>query len=341
MPSTSRNYQFDTIKAILIFLVVFGHFLELTHNSIGLWIYQIIYSFHMPAFIFCSGVFAKWSTRRLVHNLVYPYLVYQTLFLAFVSFIQQKTFLLQYKQPYWILWYIFSLILWTLLLPLLQKISCYKGAIALSVLISLASGFVDRIGYPFSLSRTLSMLPFFVAGYYTQQNLVAFAHTFKKLRASLLFVCSCIILCECGLLWMYRSQVKSTWLYGSYSYAKANYTPLIRGIILLFAASWIVWLLCVIPQKKVPVISYIGHYTLPIYLFHGFVVKAISVVPAWREFLDDTPVACFGIALLTCFLFGNSIVFRLFSFTFSSKWMSLLQTRVSCYFKTLISTNKS
>ena len=61
----SRNYRIDNMKAVLIILVVIGHFLlpvsstRFTTNS-----QYLIYSFHMPAFVFLSGYLAKGVYRN-------------------------------------------------------------------------------------------------------------------------------------------------------------------------------------------------------------------------------------------------------------------------------------
>ncbi|MBD8041642.1 acyltransferase family protein [Phocaeicola sp. Sa1CVN1] len=53
---TKRNIQYDYIKGIAIFLVIYGH--TISHIDIGQtswWenpIYMFIYMFHMPLFIF-------------------------------------------------------------------------------------------------------------------------------------------------------------------------------------------------------------------------------------------------------------------------------------------------
>ena len=56
-----REYFFDNAKFILIFLVVFGHFLRsfIEESEIIYSLYKVIYTFHMPAFILISGFFAK------------------------------------------------------------------------------------------------------------------------------------------------------------------------------------------------------------------------------------------------------------------------------------------
>ena len=57
-----RDTFIDSSKAILIFLVVFGHFLERFigyENEVNAVILKTIYFVHMPAFIFISGALFK------------------------------------------------------------------------------------------------------------------------------------------------------------------------------------------------------------------------------------------------------------------------------------------
>ena len=96
----------DNIKLFLIFCVVFGHMLELVDT--GVW-YKIIYSFHMPAFIFVSGYFAQFNRKKIIGVLVYPYILFQCLYLLFDAvLIKQNLALLkiQFTTPYWLLWYL-------------------------------------------------------------------------------------------------------------------------------------------------------------------------------------------------------------------------------------------
>ena len=86
-----RNYQMDNLKCLLIFSVVFGHMLELFmgKNSPERVIYLVIYSFHMPLFAFVSGVFARYNPSKIKNNMIYPYLIFQTLYLLFSNQIGQ------------------------------------------------------------------------------------------------------------------------------------------------------------------------------------------------------------------------------------------------------------
>ena len=56
-----RDLYWDSLKFVLIFLVVYGHTIETysPDGSINRAIYNLIYVFHMPLFIFISGYFSK------------------------------------------------------------------------------------------------------------------------------------------------------------------------------------------------------------------------------------------------------------------------------------------
>ena len=54
-----RDAKMDNLKALLIFLVVFGHVMEavMAHSGAAYALTCIIYSFHMPMFAMVSGYF--------------------------------------------------------------------------------------------------------------------------------------------------------------------------------------------------------------------------------------------------------------------------------------------
>lgn len=60
MENVGRDEFWDVTKALLIFTVVLGHTLEINlDNRINLALYNTIYTFHMPLFVFLSGYFSK------------------------------------------------------------------------------------------------------------------------------------------------------------------------------------------------------------------------------------------------------------------------------------------
>lgn len=64
----NRDNKFDFIKGILIILVVIGHAIQALYgiDNKEVWynpIFNIVYTFHMPLFIFISGYFFSSSLK--------------------------------------------------------------------------------------------------------------------------------------------------------------------------------------------------------------------------------------------------------------------------------------
>lgn len=277
-----RNYRFDNIKCILIVLVVLGHFLELPKDSATADnIYRVIYLFHMPAFIFISGYFAKFNPKKIVRSLICPYIIFQTIYLAFHSMLilEEETFALQFTKPYWILWYLMAMIFYYLLIPFFQTTDKHRQVITVSVaiIISLLAGFDSSIGYQLTLSRFFVFLPYFLMGQYFRTNydliIKKWEHS-SKIRAYTYI--TAFIGATGSVLYILNTKLSSFILYGSLNYAKLDYGPSIRLLLLFFAICWIIVLFCLVPNKKIPFLSSTGKYTFWIFVLHGFVVEMVE-----------------------------------------------------------------
>jgi fucose 4-O-acetylase-like acetyltransferase len=75
-----RIYYFDSLKGYLIILVVMGHTFNCFPCAESNWLYQLIYAFHMPLFLFISaflynrGTYVPGLALRRVRQLVLPVL---------------------------------------------------------------------------------------------------------------------------------------------------------------------------------------------------------------------------------------------------------------------------
>lgn len=172
-----RKYSYDNIKFMLIFLVVFAHLLEVNGTFKGKnLLYEMVYSFHMPMFIFLSGFFARYNRQKIAFSFVYTYILMQVLYSAFKYYVltpeTTEPFSMNFTTPYWLLWYLLALIFFYLLIPFFQQSDRRKQAAVLIVLfaVSLLFGFDSTIGYYFSLARFFSFLPFFVLGMYVKDR---------------------------------------------------------------------------------------------------------------------------------------------------------------------------
>lgn len=164
-----REYQYDNMKFILILLVVFGHLLEYIRGDISENIYRIIYTFHMPVFVFISGYFAKFKKKKIIFQLLIPYFILQTIYIIFdCKIISSSDIVIQYVTPYWLLWLILSLLYYYLLIPLIDTQNNFNKLFFIfsSVFLSLFISFTKNVGYYASLHRFFTFLPYFIIGYY-------------------------------------------------------------------------------------------------------------------------------------------------------------------------------
>lgn len=306
----TRDYSLDHIRFFLILCVVFAHLLEVWAPFAGSkLLYRLIYSFHMPAFLFLFGCNARFSFKRIFFRWCLPYLVFQTAYLLFARFVLQERSDWNYGTPYWLLWYMVACIFYQMLLPLLDTENKKKQVLILSAAfaLSLLIGFVDIIGYFLSLSRFFVFLPWFLLGYYCKKNgWLAPGFLSKKVRLSLLFGSFAVILLS--LPFLYYVNFPDGLLYGSYSYADCGGALWMRLTVSVLSLSWLIFLFVGIKpylNKKVCLLTAIGQNTWPIFLLHGFVVK---LLPIYGQSLLSSP---WLIALFTCgilLLFGNKFL---------------------------------
>lgn len=126
-----RESYFDNAKFILIFLVVFGHFLQtfiVDYAGVRV-LYIYIYTFHMPAFVLISGFFAKsfgkpGYLKKTMKKLILPYVFFQLIYSIFYYFLLSKDNLsIQFLDPEWSLWFLLSLFFWNVMLFIFAKSS--------------------------------------------------------------------------------------------------------------------------------------------------------------------------------------------------------------------------
>ena len=66
------SYLVDNIKVVLIFLVVFNHLIAFQLVKVDMVVRYVWYGitiFHMPAFIFISGYFAKVEPKKILSRI--------------------------------------------------------------------------------------------------------------------------------------------------------------------------------------------------------------------------------------------------------------------------------
>lgn len=271
---TERSHLFDNAKLILMLLVVLGHAFEVTGLESSP-VYKLVYLFHMPAFALVAGFFSKRLKPAAILTLVWQYALFQTLYCLFSAFILQRPVPLvqALTTPYWIMWFLFSLIFCKLMAPLLLHLKAHPLLmVELFILLSLLSDLVRDINYPFSLSRILQFFPFFLLGAYAD-----FSH-FEKLRRIPKWVAAAGF----GLSFLALAGVSrfSHWmLYGTLPFARLRLAPddgiFLQLSLILWGFVLIGCFFILIPQGE-SLFSRMGRRTLPCYLLHGFVMRGLD-----------------------------------------------------------------
>ncbi|WP_430536555.1 acyltransferase family protein [Listeria rocourtiae] len=201
----TKDVKYSNIKGLLIFLVVLGHLLLIVRGGMEPLI-LLIYSFHMPAFIFLNGFFAKNVNWKKILNLLLLYIIFQS-FYAIITYLTHygEIFLFRFTTPIFHLWYLVSLSCFYVVAILLRKIGEHRVwslFIVTSILIISvgirwwSTGFLAEhptISSQFlSIQRTFVFFPFFLLGFYFDKammkkcSMVLGAFKFKTLFSSIL-----------------------------------------------------------------------------------------------------------------------------------------------------------
>ena len=324
----TREYKYDNLKFLLIFLVVFGHLLESYNPNI---LYVIIYMFHMPMFIYISGRFAKGSLKSII-NKVYIYTIWQTIYFLFYKYVLNQNITMNYiKTPIWLLWYIFALITWELIMIIvnifkrkkakhfkeINPLFCY-GVLAAFFIASIMSSFINDIGYDYCLSRIITFFPYFLIGYFQKNYNFKLFEIKSKTRKSIYKILFFFILAVISISYfvLLSKPIQGRWLYGSYSYANGGYTWIFKTMWILLSLSVIFILNNITPNKKIMLISKLGSNTLIIYLVHGLIIKYLGKYSSYI-FQDNAYIniaICFGITSLFIIVLGNDLIKKCLTF---------------------------
>lgn len=269
-----RNYKIDNIRFLAMFLVVFAHMIELFADCEQNTIYRMIYSFHMPLFIFISGYVAKFDKGKIFFKFLTTYFLFQTLYKVFDCLYVQgsESILITYSNPYWFLWYLFVLIVYYLLIPVFDV---SKGkqlyVVLLSFVCALILGFDTSIGYEVSLSRMISFFPFFLMGYYSGGN-----HFFDKYDGDKLFIFSSLLGICTGFSYLKSCGVPTKALYHVQAYSVIGYTIFDKIMIYAISLFWIILLMSIVPNIKIRLLTFMGQNTFYVYLLQGFIIKILA-----------------------------------------------------------------
>ena len=307
---------YDNAKFILIFLVVATHFISPLTSTIPFCrvVWMTVNTFHMPAFIFISGFFAKSyisadRTLKVQRTSTYVilFLIAQVTLSLFERFVLDDHFRFSIMNARSSLWFLQCLIIWHLVLPYVAR---FKASVVIPVviLIALYVGYEKQCTNFMALSRVFVHFPFFICGYYCTQKTID--KLFKwKVRIPLLCGAAALVA-------MYALVPKTgvgNLLTSNYPYE--NIVGL-EGIgfplywtarLAFYLAAFILGaaFLSIVPRGKV-IYSSLGAQSLSVYILHRFVYLAELHYQWYALFrIEWVAVASLiGIALVLTVLFS-------------------------------------
>lgn len=276
-----REAFYCNVKLLLIFMVIYGHMIESMIDSVEplAQVYRVIYSVHMPLFLFLSGFFLKSriSCLRQVKQMLLYYGACQS---AVVLVGRMLGIQLSLGIPVWLLWYLLSLScmaalgwLWYVAAERWEWLNHVVAKIVLlnlAVILACTAGEWSAVGRWLSLSRTICFLPYFLAGMFCPADV-----NWKNRRAGM---AGLIGLAVYLLLYFGPGRAVPTELFyqaDSYSTLMLEQGVLLRLICMLLAAGLGLTLLTLVPDRRY-VFSKLGTDTLGIYLLHGPIIKILE-----------------------------------------------------------------
>ncbi|MDR0945822.1 MAG: acyltransferase family protein [Bifidobacteriaceae bacterium] len=333
-PGRERDAHLDNAKAVLIALVVVGHVLELIKGPAADTLYTFIYTFHMPAFVFLCGHFARRfrldgrHARALVTDLVIPYLVFNCVTCLVASWSASHWVSFSPLEPTGVMWFLLALGVWRLTAPIWRAM-WPTAALAIALAVALIAPLDSHTGATLSVGRIAGLLPFFVAG------LIVPPRALAALRRPGWRVAGWAVLA--GLFVLARTVLQDwprSCFYMDHPYP-ADWSWLhgmaVRAAILALAGCGIVAVLAVVPWRRCA-LSGIGRHSMEVYLLHFPVVLAARDIRVLGPFLTTAQpwwlVACAVVAALAfAALLGAEPVARRLQLVTRPAWVAHLLFR--------------
>lgn len=322
--SGGRIVKWDNAKSILMLLVVLGHFTDwyCGQYQFSRNMFVLIYTFHMPAFIFLSGMFSKKTIQsdRMPWRKIGSFLilaVFLNFFWEIVQGILTGSFDFEILMGDNTDWFMMALSAFFLITYLLRNVS--PGYVLfVSIAMALIAGFDTHIGMWLSLSRIFVYYPFFYFGYImSASKYQAFLEkpSVRLISAGILAAFVTIVFLLPDFCYEFRPL-----LTGAHSYAEIplSWLPEQWRFLCRLAQYGVSFVICsaffsLIPRFRMPYFTRTGRQTLSIYFWHMPILSVLNHM-TWCSGLAGRSVWSAEI-LGVIFAFGMTALFSVPVFT--------------------------
>lgn len=275
----ARLEKWDILKFILMFLVVMGHIADLyvKESSAMRTLYLAVYTFHMPLFIFVSGLFSKTTVNEKRKDRIFGYFVlYVAIKLIFWLYygIARGDWSFSLFTEANLPWFMLALFIFALVTVLLKDFSPVYVLI-FSVLLACVAGYDTEIKSFLSLSRIIVYYPFYYLGYIADAKKIELHCRKKSAKTAAAIIIAAMI--TVAVLFGERLYWLRPLFTGLNPFAAlggyANFGFLLRLAHYAVAALMCYAVVVLTPQKTpFGFVTKLGRSTLSIYAFHYILI---------------------------------------------------------------------
>lgn len=320
---SSRLGFFDNVKMLLITLVVIGHLIDVSvvsNHLMGKAAFIFIYSFHMPLFIFVSGLFVKrerLTPVKVAHDVtLFVVLGFAAkIVLWIVPVLYGKEFSFSLLSDPGIPWYMFVMAHYYMLAYALRNVNP-SVILVLSLLVGLFVGYDESIGDFLYLSRTVVYLPFFWLGYMLDPIKIekaAKTPAFRVLGICVLVAFAYVCLRHTEGIYRYRGLFTGRNSFTNTSIEGCSWIN--RLIAYAISATACMGVLAIVPHRKIVGITDMGSRTLQVYFWHDAI---LSLLIRWGvvDFIVRLPGSCWLLLFPLGAMVAIALSHRAFSYPF-------------------------
>ena len=283
-----RIYLYDNIKLIAIIMVVVGHAIDFlarseTGNHFEKSLFVMIYSVHMPLFIFISGLFLKPMNKdsKFPKDKVISFVAIGIVLRVFTAVVRM---LLGNKPSFSILnmydsytWFMGAIAVFIALTWLLRDYDI-KIILPIVFLVGLMAGYDNNLGDKYSLMRIAVFFPFFLVGYYlSPESFLKFVSDKRIKIAAVIVLAGFIAVCLfSGRFYslfrpIFTGRNRYTVLGDYYTFG-----ALFRAAAYLISAAVGISLFALVPNRSFGFLTSAGSKTLQIYFWHMMILITMS-----------------------------------------------------------------
>lgn len=278
-PAT-RVALWDNVKFVMIILMTVGHFVDAfedtSHTCRSIYLY--VYAFHMPLFIFISGLFysEKNKTRKIVYYVLCGFALKLILAIMNLLIYHSTEFTLLGDSGF--PWFMFALAAFQALMYLCRDIN-KSFLFVFNIILACFVGYDQSVGDYLYLSRIVVFFPVFLLGTMVNQKAII---AFIKKHYKVLLPLSILVLA----LWFYLCFFKLDHFYiyrhlftarKPFSKKVIGYGPLARLLCYFITFTTGFSILVIFPKEKIPLVTSLGARTLNVFIWHWPFYQILSV----------------------------------------------------------------